>query len=137
MEKDLGITVARQFIQDIVFTLIDYTDLSDHVKISNPISELSRILKSHNLKEHCNARIIIETGVDTHFPVFVVGIYYGDQKIGEGSGYSVKTAKTDAFENTVFSILEDNVDLKSLKSDIIPDEDISCEQSKRSRPSLA
>jgi hypothetical protein len=42
------------------------------------------------------ARILIETGRKSRHPVFVVGVYSGNDKLGEGAGSSLDEARTRA-----------------------------------------
>lgn len=113
--KDLGNDVAVSFIKDILGCLINHEDLSTHVHIEKPHEELQKILSIHGVSGTCRARTIVETGVGTSFPVFYVGIYCNAIKIGEGSGYSARTARLDAFKNTVFMCLENEIDFNKLK----------------------
>jgi dsRNA-specific ribonuclease len=38
-------------------------------------------------------RIVSETGRKTHLPTFVVGVFSGDQSLGEGAGFSISMAE--------------------------------------------
>ena len=115
VEKDLGHDSAKSFINDFVVTLIDYEDLTKHVNLENPHEELMKILSLHGVDGVTKARTIAETGVDTHFPFFHVGIYCNSYLIGDGSGYSARTGRIDAFKNSVFKCVEGEVDFQMLK----------------------
>ncbi|RDL33772.1 RNase III [Venustampulla echinocandica] len=60
-----------------------------------PVRELSRLCNREGF-EYPVARILSETGRLSRHPVFVVGIYSGKDKLGEGSGPSLQEAKTRA-----------------------------------------
>jgi len=115
IKKDLGHNAAVNFINDIVTPFLDHEDLSSHVTMNEPHLELKNILSMHGVNGVTRARTIVETGIDTHFPVFYVGIYCNGQKIGEGSSYSAFTARQVAFNNTVFMALENEIDFSKLK----------------------
>lgn len=116
IDEDRGRDVAVRFIEDIIVSLINHEDLAAIINIEKPHEELKRILSIHGVIGTCRARTIVETGVDSSFPVFYVGIYCDAIKIGEGSGYSARTARLDAFRNTVFMCLENEVDFSKLKN---------------------
>lgn len=116
IEKDLGVDEATAFVEDFITPLVDHTDLSQHVKLKDPHDELLKILSMNGVDSNISARVIVETGVDSHFPFYFVGIYHRDRKIGEGSGYSAYTARMDAFRNTIFSCVEGEIDFRLLKT---------------------
>lgn len=115
IEKDLGSASAKSFIDDMLLPLIHHEDLAKHVELKDPHKELMKILSMHGVNGPTRARIIAESGVDTNFPVFHVGIYCSAVKIGEGSGYSARTGRIDAFKNTVFNCLEGEIDYSLLR----------------------
>lgn len=75
--------------------------LSRHLAIASlfqfqePVRELSRLCAREGF-EHPVARILSETGRLSRHPVFVVGIFSGKDKLGEGSGASLQEARTRA-----------------------------------------
>jgi dsRNA-specific ribonuclease len=64
-------------------------------QFKEPVRELSRLCAREGF-EHPVARILSETGRLSRHPVFVVGIFSGKDKLGEGSGASLQEARTRA-----------------------------------------
>ncbi len=75
--------------------------LSRHLKLQSlfqfksPVEELSKLCKREEF-EYPVARILSETGRHSRTPVFVVGIFSGKDKLGEGAGASLPEAKIRA-----------------------------------------
>lgn len=75
--------------------------LSRHLAFSSlfdfrePTRDLSRLCAREGF-EGPVARLISETGRHTRHPVFVVGVYSGDDKLGEAAGSSLDEARTRA-----------------------------------------
>ncbi|KAK0637293.1 ribonuclease III domain-containing protein [Bombardia bombarda] len=69
-------------------------------KFKNPIRELA-LLCAREEFEHPVARLLSETGRASRTPVYVVGIYSGSDKLGEGAGSSLVTARYKAVMNTL------------------------------------
>ena len=109
---EFGQNKVEQFLDDVLITLIDYEDLSAHVHFESAESELVKILKMNNIDAPPVPRVIVRDGFSSHYPFFAIGIYCDCYQIGEGSGYSIKRAKEDAFRNAIFHILENDVDLE-------------------------
>jgi dsRNA-specific ribonuclease len=62
---------------------------------TQPTRDLSRLCAREGFEPPV-ARLISETGRRSRTPVFVVGVYSGDDKLGEGSGGSLDEARTKA-----------------------------------------
>ena len=115
IEKDLGNNETISFIKDFILPHLDHTDLTKYVDMADPHGELMKIFSLQGVSTTVRARTIVETGVDSHFPVFQVGIYCRGKQIGEGTGHSTSIARENAFKNTVFQCLENEVDFSRLR----------------------
>ncbi|KAH0564734.1 hypothetical protein GP486_001881 [Trichoglossum hirsutum] len=62
---------------------------------TQPTRDLSRLCAREGFESPV-ARLISETGRRSRTPVFVVGVYSGEDKLGEGSGGSLDEARTKA-----------------------------------------
>ena len=60
-----------------------------------PTRDLSRLCAREGFRSPV-ARILSETGRKSRHPVFVVGVYSGNEKLGEGAGSSLDEARTRA-----------------------------------------
>ena len=114
IEIDQGYNAAKKFVEDFLIVLTNQEELSKHVNLENPQQELESILEMHGITFKPVARLIAETGIASDFPFFYVGVYCNGLKIGEGSGYSARTGKIDAFKNCVFKCFDQEVDFKSI-----------------------
>ncbi|XP_066920048.1 ribonuclease 3-like [Clytia hemisphaerica] len=115
IEKDLGQTETISFIKDFILPHLDHTDLTKYVEMEDPHGELMKIFSLQGISTTVRARTIVETGVDSHFPVFQVGIFCRGKQIGEGTGHSTSIARENAFKSTVFQCLENEVDFTRLR----------------------
>jgi large subunit ribosomal protein L44 len=66
----------------------------------SPPQELTRLCERLQIPLPIS-RLIAESGRLTRAPVFVVGVYSGREKLGEGQGASLKEAKTRANINAL------------------------------------
>ena len=66
----------------------------------SPAQELTRLCERLQIPLPIS-RLIAESGRLTRAPVFVVGVYSGREKLGEGQGASLKEAKTRANINAL------------------------------------
>ncbi|KAG0243805.1 hypothetical protein BGW41_001317 [Actinomortierella wolfii] len=87
---DQGPVAARKFVH--AHFLSRELDLTKLIKIDEPKRYLSVLMKRLN-RERPVARLMSETGRLSKSPVFVVGVYSGTEKIGEGYGSSLKMAE--------------------------------------------
>jgi dsRNA-specific ribonuclease len=75
-------------------------DVSSLFAFRQPTRDLSRLCAREGFESPV-ARIISETGRKSRTPVFVVGVYSGRDKLGEGSGASLEEARTRAAVNAL------------------------------------
>ena len=88
-----GRPAAKQFFkQHILSRELSIAGLFD---FRQPTRDLSRLCAREGFDSPV-ARIISETGRKSRHPVFVVGVYSGYDKLGEGSGGSLDEARTSA-----------------------------------------
>ncbi|OJJ80954.1 mitochondrial 54S ribosomal protein mL44 [Aspergillus glaucus CBS 516.65] len=82
----------RFFEQHFLSRHLSITELFD---FSQPARDLSRLCARESFEPPV-AKIISETGRKSRHPVFVVGIYSGEDKLGEGAGASLLEARSRA-----------------------------------------
>lgn len=70
-------------------------NMSSLFQFRNPTRDLSRLCAREGFQSPV-ARIISETGRKSRHPVFVVGVFSGNDKLGEGAGASLDEARTRA-----------------------------------------
>ncbi|KAF9168771.1 hypothetical protein DFQ26_000038 [Actinomortierella ambigua] len=87
---DQGPAAARKFVH--AHSLSRELDLAKLIKIDEPKLYLSFLMKRLG-RERPVARLMSETGRLSNAPVFVVGVYSGTEKMGEGYGSSLKMAE--------------------------------------------
>ncbi|KAF9908560.1 hypothetical protein EC991_009705 [Linnemannia zychae] len=87
---DQGPIKAREFIH--AHFLSRELDVTQLLEIQEPKLYLSFLMKRLN-REKPVARLMSETGRQSKAPVFIVGVYSGTEKIGEGYGSSLKMAE--------------------------------------------
>jgi len=88
-----GRPAAKQFFrQHVLSRELSIAGLFD---FRQPTRDLSRLCAREGFDSPV-ARIISETGRKSRHPVFVVGVYSGFDKLGEGSGASLDEARTRA-----------------------------------------
>lgn len=88
-----GREAAKTFVKDHI--LSRHLQITSLLKFNEPVRELSRLCKREEF-EYPVARILSETGRMSRSPVFVVGIYSGSEKLGEGAGPSLAEARIRA-----------------------------------------
>lgn len=79
--QEKGPEAAKKFVHAHI--LSRDVNISDILKIDNPKAHLSR-LTTRSSKEKPVSRLLKETGRHTNSPVFIVGVFSGDEKLGEG-----------------------------------------------------
>lgn len=94
-----GLDAAKTFIHDYVVKP-KKLDLARMLTFEQPARELSRLCARENLASPVS-RLLVETGRFTAKPVYVVGVFSADQKLGEGQGASLREAKTRAAVNAL------------------------------------
>lgn len=92
---DQGSKAARDLIHNYIIPQLRETDLHDLIKLQHPKFMLKALLKAQG-KEAPQSRLLWETGRNTHFPTFVVGVYSGSQYLAEGAGSSLRRAEEEA-----------------------------------------
>lgn len=115
---DGGIETAKSFVRDFLVCLIQYEDLSEHVNVTSEEllkKHLRQTLALEGIHGKIEARTIVETGMNTDFAVFYVGVYVNGVQIGAGSKYSAQTARRDAYACALYSCLEGEVDFERIK----------------------
>ncbi|KAL4915545.1 ribonuclease III domain-containing protein [Aspergillus aurantiobrunneus] len=88
-----GRAAAKRFFEQHV--LSRHLDVSDLFNFSQPTRDLARLCARENYEPPI-AKIISETGRRSRHPVFVVGIFSGGDKLGEGAGASLVEARSRA-----------------------------------------
>lgn len=88
--QEQGQEAAKKFIHDFVLSR-DF-DIKPIIKVQEPKRHLTALLKQLH-KEPAQSRLISETGRASSAPVFVVGVFSGQNKLGEGFGSSLKMAE--------------------------------------------
>ena len=88
-----GRPAAKQFFKEHIMSR--ELSMSSLFDFKQPTRDLSRLCAREGFESPV-ARIISETGRKSRHPVFVVGVYSGPDKLGEGSGGSLDEARTEA-----------------------------------------
>lgn len=88
--QEQGQDAAKKFIHDFVLSR-DF-DVRPGIKVQEPKRHLSILMKQLN-KQPAVSRLLSETGRHSSAPVFVVGVFSGENKLGEGFGSSLKMAE--------------------------------------------
>lgn len=88
-----GRPAAKRFFEQHI--LSRHLNISGMFNFSQPARDLSRLCARESFESPV-AKIISETGRRSRHPVFVVGIYSGEDKLGEGAGASLDEARTRA-----------------------------------------
>jgi dsRNA-specific ribonuclease len=84
---------AKTFVKNHV--LSRHLEISSLFQFKEPVRELARLCHREEF-EYPVARILSETGRRSRTPVFVVGIFSGNDKLGEGAGASLPEARVRA-----------------------------------------
>ncbi|TLS29671.1 hypothetical protein PpBr36_01040 [Pyricularia pennisetigena] len=93
-----GREAAKLFINAHI--LSRHLDLATLFSFKRPTMELARLCAREDFEEP-TARILSETGRHSRTPVFVVGIFSGNDKLGEGSGANLQAARANAAMNAL------------------------------------
>ncbi|MDD2487424.1 MAG: ribonuclease III [Candidatus Gracilibacteria bacterium] len=99
---DLGYDKAKDFVKEHIFsTLSEIMENKLHI---DPKSYLQEIVQSkYNVTP--NYEVISESGMD-HEKNYLIGVYFDEKKIGEGTGSSKKKAQKNAAENALENLSE-------------------------------
>ncbi|KAI8622167.1 ribonuclease III domain-containing protein [Chytriomyces sp. MP71] len=96
---DQGARGVDEFIKRHVLSRV--VDVASHLRLQvNPKGTLRAILKEQKRPSPVS-RMLKETGRLSVNPVFIVGVYSGLEKIGEGYGSSIAMAETRACKNAL------------------------------------
>lgn len=93
LHMHLGSPLVKRFFRD--HFLSRHLDISTLFDFRTPTRDLSRLCAREGF-DNPVARLISETGRLSRHPVFVVGVYSGKDKLGEGAGSSLDEARTRA-----------------------------------------
>ncbi|ORX99270.1 ribonuclease III [Basidiobolus meristosporus CBS 931.73] len=108
ISHDKGPAVTRKFAH--AFVLSRSVDLELVLPTPEPKRMLTALMKRLG-KERPISRILKETGRHSNSPVFIVGVFSGIEKIGEGYGSSIKMAEhraaKDALQNHYLKEVKD------------------------------
>jgi len=88
-----GRDAAKKFVREHI--LSRHLDITQLFEFKEPVRELAVLCKREEF-EYPVARILSETGRRSRSPVFVVGIYSGTEKLGEGAAPSLSEARIRA-----------------------------------------
>lgn len=98
MFQEQGLSSAREFVH--AHLLSRMVPISTLLKFADPKRSLSGLMKKLG-KERPQSRMIAETGRLSINPVFVVGVWSGNEKLGEGTGSAIKMAEYRAAEDAL------------------------------------
>ncbi|KAF8159697.1 ribonuclease III domain-containing protein [Crassisporium funariophilum] len=110
-----SLSSAKQFVHS--YFLSRKVDVRGMLKFVDPKKALMEMVKKYN-REPPKSRLLKETGRFSNSPVFVVGIFSGADKLGEGFGASLKMAEFRAAEDALLRVYltrtpEDTIQLPS------------------------
>ena len=88
-----GKRAAKMFFKEHI--LSRHLDVDKMFEFKQPTRDLSKLCAREGFESPV-ARILSETGRKSRHPVFVVGVFAGDQKLGEGAGGSLDEARIRA-----------------------------------------
>ncbi|KAH8698416.1 ribonuclease III domain protein [Talaromyces proteolyticus] len=88
-----GLPAAKRFFEEHI--LSRHLDISKLFSFTQPTRDLARLCARENFEPPV-AKIISETGRHSRSPVFIVGVFSGQDKLGEGTGASLVEARTRA-----------------------------------------
>ena len=88
-----GRSVTKQFYREHFMSR--QLNVADLFNFRHPTRDVNRLCAREGFRAPV-ARIISETGRKSRHPVFIVGVYSGNDKLGEGAGSSLDEARTRA-----------------------------------------
>ncbi|CAG7851731.1 SubName: Full=Related to MRPL3-Mitochondrial ribosomal protein, large subunit {ECO:0000313/EMBL:CCA74656.1} [Serendipita indica DSM 11827] len=114
-----SLAVARKFAH--TFFLSRLVDLRGLIKFRDPKLALSYTVESFG-RERPISKLLRESGRGTNSPIYVVGIFSGVDKLGEGFGSSLKMAEFRAAEDALHRLYLTRVpsDMVSLPTTAFP-----------------
>ncbi|KAH3679546.1 hypothetical protein WICMUC_000879 [Wickerhamomyces mucosus] len=90
--------LTKKFIYDHIISR--KLDLSKMFEFEQPTRELSRLCKREGLTKPI-AKLLVENGRLSDKPIYVVGVFSGEEKLGESYGSSLNEAKIRASVNAL------------------------------------
>ncbi|RUS15651.1 ribonuclease III domain-containing protein [Endogone sp. FLAS-F59071] len=108
--------LARSFVHSHI--LSREIDVKELIKFDNPKRYLTWLMRRQG-KEEPLSRLLKETGRTSSAPVFLVGVFSGEEKLGEGYGSSLKMAEYRAAENALRTYYIQEVKDFTLPSDVM------------------
>ncbi|KAJ3097205.1 hypothetical protein HDU97_005090 [Phlyctochytrium planicorne] len=118
--SEQGMKAAKGFVSAHI--LSREMDVSLHLKLANPKGLLRDVLKKLQ-KPSPVSRLLKETGRLSSTPVFIVGVYSGVEKLGEGYGSSMAMAETRAARNAIEKHFSEEVKDFKVHSDEVAEGD--------------
>lgn len=88
-----GLPAAKKFVRNHI--LSRKLEIGQMFRFVQPTRELSRLCQREGFEQPV-ARLLAETGRNSRSPVFVVGVFSGAEKLGEGQGSSLDEARIRA-----------------------------------------
>ncbi|KAI9491042.1 ribonuclease III domain-containing protein [Zychaea mexicana] len=98
--QEQGPEAAKKFVHAHI--LSRELDVRPLIKLENPKRYLSALMKKTG-QEAPVSRLLSETGRLSSAPVFVIGVFSGENKLGEGFGSSLKMAEYRACQDALAS----------------------------------
>ncbi|CAO3594055.1 unnamed protein product [Absidia cylindrospora] len=92
MYQEQGADAAKKMVHDHILSNQSLDLRSTFRRMEQPKRHLSALL-TRSKKQSAVSRLLSETGRQSSSPVFVVGVFSGDEKLGEGFGSSLKMAE--------------------------------------------
>ncbi|XP_058945653.2 ribonuclease 3 [Pocillopora verrucosa] len=105
---DQGPAEARRFVDDFVITQLQGEELHKILHFPSAEIVLTNIFITGG-KEKPVARVIQESGVKTNFPIYVVGVFSGEQMISEASSYNLLTATHEAWKAALMKYCQEGM----------------------------
>ncbi|KAI9319459.1 ribonuclease III domain-containing protein [Dichotomocladium elegans] len=96
--QEQGPQAAKKFVH--AYVLSRDLDVRPLIKLPEPKRHLSSLLRITG-QEPAISRLLSETGRLSSSPVFVVGVFSGEKKLGEGFGSSLKMAEYRACQDAL------------------------------------
>ena len=114
--QDQGQVAAKRLVHDLVLSQLSTMDLQEVVKLEHPRFMLNTILAGQGRPKPVS-RLVSESGRATHFPSFVVGVFSGDNCLGEGTGTSLRRAELEAMRTALRTYFQKELSSCPLPSD--------------------
>ncbi|KAI9269966.1 ribonuclease III domain-containing protein [Sporodiniella umbellata] len=96
--QENGPDAAKRFVHD--FVLVRDLDIKPFIRLDEPKRSLTALMRQLG-QPKAESRLLSETGRLSSAPVFVVGVFSGQEKLAEGFGSSLKMAEFRACQNAL------------------------------------